>query len=335
MSHPALMMVKEMSKAIPNVWDMAESFHKDKGKELPEWDDKCYIPIHATLSITQKTFGNTICAALIAALAPWRLSKEVYRFDPDLEQVLYNQADVDMSIPCGVLDRLPFRCVYVESPGLGENIHGFFVHFEHDIVKKRMELRLITIPKDDISIDSGWTPLILCLDKGTIKESFTTWYDESLTNLALFEGDISIPTKEIRETLAASIGVYTIIISRALQLILYVCAQNAEIHETPLRTPRSSRIVDHGKEIRRWDVGLRIGRIIRASKGPAITQGERVAIAGTGKRPHPRRGHWHHYWTGPRSEPSRRELVLRWVAPTFIGSQDDAPVTINIINDNK
>ena len=34
-----------------------------------------------------------------------------------------------------------------------------------------------------------------------------------------------------------------------------------------------------------------------------------------------RRGHWHHYWVGPRD--GDRELILKWVAPMFINSGDN------------
>ena len=37
--------------------------------------------------------------------------------------------------------------------------------------------------------------------------------------------------------------------------------------------------------------------------------------------------HWHHYWTGSRSDNSRK-LILKWTAPTFVGSADDTITTI-------
>jgi hypothetical protein len=35
--------------------------------------------------------------------------------------------------------------------------------------------------------------------------------------------------------------------------------------------------------------------------------------------------HWHHYWTGPLSDPEQRQLVLRYLAPISVGSE--LPVT--------
>lgn len=53
---------------------------------------------------------------------------------------------------------------------------------------------------------------------------------------------------------------------KALQLVLYVCASNAEISpnsEQALITKRSSTIKDRYAEIRKWDVGARYGAAIR------------------------------------------------------------------------
>ena len=52
---------------------------------------------------------------------------------------------------------------------------------------------------------------------------------------------------------------------------------------------------------------------------------------GSPKRPHTRRGHWHHYWKGERGS-SHRKLILKWLAPIFIKGYDvnDNVVTTNV-----
>jgi hypothetical protein len=84
-----------------------------------------------------------------------------------------------------------------------------------------------------------------------------------------------------------------------------------------------------------------IGRIIRESKKAIPTtpmlEGVTPNEVSTDRnrprpRPHPRRGHWHHFWTGPGADIAARKLVLKWVAPTFVGTiLDDDPAIINII----
>ena len=54
-----------------------------------------------------------------------------------------------------------------------------------------------------------------------------------------------------------------------------------------------------------------------------------------GKRPHSRRGHYHHYWVGSKKDGTRR-IILKWVAPMFInGDIDDIiPTTYELKGGN-
>ena len=87
-------------------------------------------------------------------------------------------------------------------------------------------------------------------------------------------------------------------------------------------------------EIRKWDVGYRIGKIIRNSKSDQQAEPtERNNSKSSMKRPHTRRGHFHHFWVGSKSDGSRK-LVLKWVAPMFINMQydDELPAIITDID---
>lgn len=60
---------------------------------------------------------------------------------------------------------------------------------------------------------------------------------------------------------------------------------------------------------------------------------------GSPKRPHSRKGHWHHFWTGSKNSDNRK-LELRWLSPTFINGKINNTPQINLIegnnkNDNK
>lgn len=67
--------------------------------------------------------------------------------------------------------------------------------------------------------------------------------------------------------------------------------------------------------MRDYDVGIRVGAALRKAARSEPHRSEGVGT-GTAKRPHSRRGHWHHYWTGPMDRD--RKLVLKWTAPTII-----------------
>ena len=125
-----------------------------------------------------------------------------------------------------------------------------------------------------------------------------------------------------------------------LQLVLYLCAQNAEITPSPEQashTKRSSTgvIVDRYAEIRKWDVGIRVGNAVRNyRRQQEITPVDDLVRTHASPRPHMRRGHWHHFWTGPKSKPAERKLILQWVAPTFVtaSGKDDTPVVLHRVD---
>lgn len=80
------------------------------------------------------------------------------------------------------------------------------------------------------------------------------------------------------------------------------------------------------------EVGWRLGAQLAASRTAGEPTDDHGAPAGSGVAPHLRRAHWHSYWTGPRSDPDARELVLRWVAPTLVAAQDAAvPTTVRSV----
>lgn len=58
---------------------------------------------------------------------------------------------------------------------------------------------------------------------------------------------------------------------------------------------------------------------------------QRENSSGWTQRPHMRRAHWHHFWTGKKGE--ERKLILKWIAPSFINTElGEQPATINIVS---
>ena len=72
--------------------------------------------------------------------------------------------------------------------------------------------------------------------------------------------------------------------------------------------------------------------IKKSRQQPGNSETERqYSGPGAPKRPHTRRGHWHHYWVGSDKDNSRK-LILKWTAPMFIGGgSDDTIATVNKI----
>lgn len=322
-----LRLVKEFGDRFAGAYDLIDEMRADPSIE---WNKgKCYIPIAATIPIVDKYIvkkdPNTDPSAL-AALSAWRQYKEIYHFDRELAGELYQQADDLEDIPAAVLDALPYPCLYVELED--DVFQGFFVWWEQDfyldVDTKEYELRFLAVGSDDII---EIYHLHIC-DGGTLRES-TERTAHKIKRGLLMQGRTvnGIVIEKYAEE-------QTQVVSRFLQLVLYICAENADISENPeqrkiTRKPSAGMPPkDVFREIRKWDVGIKIGKMFRQQKYYGNGAG---GHSGTTKRPHVRRGHYHHFWVGSEKDGTRR-LILRWVAPTFVnGSTDDVIVTRNIL----
>ncbi len=115
---------------------------------------KCYIPIVATSAITNECgveSTDTNAATKIAAFSAWRIFKEMYHFDREFAQILYEQSDDMEEIPVEALNSLPYPCVYIELED--DTFQGFFVFWEQNYTEsgatEEYELRFLTIGNPD------------------------------------------------------------------------------------------------------------------------------------------------------------------------------------------
>ena len=347
---PPMELLKEYSNMFPHIWEHVEKLHAMNGSfEGGNWNEQCYVPIAGALMVLEEcsyniplknvpseetkdreAFSTVLHAAAIAALAPWRQFKEIYSFSPELQDTLFSQVDEDIEIPIQVLDLLPFPCVYIElKPSLLlddliPDLVGFFVHFEHDIMRNRKELRFLGIDSN-----GGTGQLMIHLRDGyTLKEAIDSVIDESREN----SRSISANQHEIEKIEAP----WHRLVSALLQLVLYICCQNAEIKENPEQKKmykKTDRIKDQYKEVRKWDVGEDFSRKIKHAK-EQNRDSKKSSGNHTGQRsrprPHARRGHWHHFWTGSKKSDARKS-VLRWVAPTYVNTSNKEEVAGRVI----
>lgn len=345
--YPPLCLLKQVFTKYPSAWAIIDDFHNYNGKNgLPAWPEWCYAPMAASIAIVtdgvKKTpdnedfFMDSINdSQQVAALAVWRRSKEVFVFDKDMEQLLAEQ-DAPLTIPSEILLQLPYPCFYIEMDNLVINdtkYHGFFTHLEYDINTNSPELRLLFLTEDlrtfgyPIHLDvtdietsvkktlSEAEKSISDIQNSKLKRITTQWFDNRNDNI-----------EELNQFLR-----------KVLQAILYICAINADVEpnsEQKTTTKRSTTgvIRDRYAEIRKWDVGVRVGSAVRRFRAK---QSNSIKTERQGnhspKRPHIRRGHWHHYWTGKKSDEDARKLVLKWTAPIYVGidDTDDSPAVIH------
>lgn len=311
---------RQIEKSLPGIWEYAQVMRANRGKAFPNWPDWCYLPIAgwnavtlAALNREKPTHETSSLASTAAAVGPWRFSKGIYRFDPELYEALL-ETPITEDTPTEIFYRLPELCVYIESPGLSwkdNKIHGFFAHLESDEQNRRDALRL----------------LIDC--EGLL---FSTM-------LNLNEGDV---LGGLRELYAPTMDRIFGVMSKILTLLMYICSDEPDYSDRipPVRaTPQRAKGAEKWfapAGVKTWDVGVRIGAAIRKHKRQTAEREAAVPSAGqhTPRRPHVRSAHWHGYWTGKRSEPEMRKFVLRWIPPLMINmSDEETPVVIRPVKE--
>lgn len=337
-----LEVVNEVASKLPVEWEEIDELRtpENKGKL---WSEKCYIAsVGAAWALVKHVdymdlikrrdeIYDELCEKgqvdiFLMVTATWRIHKQIYEFDSEMEKLLRSQADSAMKLPADVLMNLPYPCVFFYTPTM--DIDGFFVCY--DMCEDFYSLLLCPIDKysGDISIKKR---IISEIDIGTgltIDSLFKENEEYDKKELHLSDEDVR---KEKQQT------------AEMMQLVLYVCSQNCEREEDPeqkkiLRQPKDKKdIKDKYREVQKWIYGKTTGDIIRKMKSSSAVRyvfNEENRGTGTPKTPHSRRGHWHSYWIGKYGT-AERKLVLRWLAPMFIHKDGTSEVVTTNIIENK
>lgn len=306
----------------PGVWDDYAQFLADR-EALGGWPAWCYCPMSAALAIASRggtpTMRDANSVGAIAALAAWRPTQGLYRFDPTLFEELVS-TPVTGEIPADQLQRLPEWCVYVEIPGAAladrtrmpvHNFLGFFAHLEFDANDHRAELRLL--------LDHAYHAIPLSVHLGgTLEEGLALMFEEARKRGYY---------RPNAETKAADI------VGPLLSVLLYLCAGDSE--SRPTRDPKRKH-GNEGQQVKRakngrlhlpparpevWETGFRLGAALRAARA-------RAAEPGASPRGHVRKAHWHTFLMGPQDAEARTRDV-RWLPPIPVNLDEHTePTTI-------
>ena len=320
-----LKLVRLWPRIIRGCYEELDILAGAKADETVWWPDYCRLPVNATVTYLQKTGMDwkeaSVVASELTACWLWRHSRAVFRFDRSLTEVLAGQAmesdDTDV-LPAQLLLHPLEPIVYIKAPGLLEQVDGFFYWVDYDIPRKGAALRVQWVQKD---MGRSFGQAMHISPGATLRECVWDTIKASRENLG---EPAVVELKPVAEMAGPLLS--------ALQLVLYLAAENSEVAEEPgpalppAQAGRGEKVVslaDQEGEIRAYRVGARIGAAIRRAKREEPGQ---EAGDGGRRRPHSRRGHWHHYWTGPRD--GERTLILKWTAPTFIhaGGGDEGNV---------
>ncbi len=303
----------------PDAWKQVDEF-RAKRKELGNWPDWCFLPLAGTSAIVSKakTLQSPNQAhhiGILGALAAWRVTQGIYRFDPTLFDALWTTS-VTGDIPGEVLFHLPEWCVYIPTPARtwqGAALNGFFAHLESDLNARRTELRLLL----DVTSAAGdqLEVIPIQLGKGGVAAGV-----EAMMKAAARQFPVTMYTPDgVVERLSSDV-------SPLVSLVLYLCSEAAEIKGTgggnrvparpkPQKTKKGMRIFppEHPS---RWEVGFHLGADLRH----ALSEHESSESTGSHTSPHPHvpRGHWHSFSDGKAAQPDARSVTLSWQPPISV-----------------
>ncbi len=300
-------------------------FHKGRGKDLPDWPKWCYMPLAAAYAVvSQGQTLNPLVATdvgILGALYAWRLTKGIYRYDPDFFEAI-TDTKITGDIPIGVLYRLPEWCVYIEYGR--EGVSGFWTHLEHDTNDGRSELRFVLDCGDDL------VPIPLHL-VGNLSECLEATIREIQKQQSRFKS-LGYPSDVARVMKIIEPGMS--VFSGMVSLVLYLCSQNSEIRNRNQSNtrPHKTHTSKGAQASTTWDVGIRIGSALRsASQSDNHQKDDDNLQSHAAPRPHVRRAHWHTYMTG-----SGREMpTLKWLSPILVGWSDGVIPAIRNVEPKK
>jgi len=347
-TYSPVLALNRISQEYPGIWKHVEVFHKlahkDGPTSVPKW---CYLPVSAAGAAIvssnpnshkdqeEAVFEALEMACIVAAIGTWRMTKGVYRFDPEVLEAL-KTSTIDCAILSGEFMTLPEWCCYCETPGfewLSGPMLGFWCHLEWDPRREQVELRLL------IDTDEELVPAMVPLGPWTVVEGVERAFKETYAYASLLpEAVWDHLISEQAEKLHALVSI-----------VLYLCTQAGEIRShksdelrpcnpTPQKVKSGLRIFP-ADGVREWSVGVRIGAKLRAAWARSVQSG---SSSGRVVRAHFRRGHYHNVLSGPRLNefgeriPSeKRTSNVRWRYPTFVNFDNrdgNLPATIRAVD---
>lgn len=285
----------------------------------------------------------TLAGRLTATRRLWAKGRLTYAVDPSLWQAI-GDVDDTTTIPCAIFRRLPHPDPFVAFPqplplpleaGTHRRIVGMWITGRRTSDKPEQELLCSTHAEAGNALS-----LVLCglVHRDTTGEPVhapdgrtpdTTW-----THLTVpTEGDhtfgrlLDMVTARQQYTSLAGGEVNTDVeamLRRALALLIYLCAGNADLARRTAAPPRRRKHTT-GKRggtqrpPRVVDVGFRVGAELRADQARQQRAGGRGETTGRRLRPHIRVAHPHRYRVGP----GRRDVDVKFLLPIHVNMRPD------------
>ena len=260
------------------------------------------------------------------AIGDWNKYKKIYVFDQLFMR--YLEETESCKIHTELLKRLPYESFYIdfgsaeiESNNMFNYLHslesanGMFVRVHVEGNQIDLVLQVIGPPGGDLKKKLGTHPSVLGFSQ-EIHDGQT--FDEAVAFTIARDGH-----RASLEDLDVAIESWRKYFRLAVNACHYLCAANAEIRD--ISVPKKDRPLVQKKDgkkkpigIKVSNVGFRLGQQFERMYRNLEVETRRVGVKGSKKKPHVRRAHWHHYWTGP----GRTVLEVRWLEPVFVMGTD-------------
>jgi hypothetical protein len=323
-------LIAMLNKRFPKLWQDIDACRAEQSRSWPGW---CFVRRDELADIMESYLSppsnddqrmkHLARIRLATILAPWRVSKTVYRFDPDIYHALI-RTSLRGNLPVELLFRLPEWAVYIETPGLETYFgtsQGFVASLNYSPrIDGQVTLSLLSFDGDDFMIE--W---LYVKDGITIEQSLA----QSLERWHTMVGGMKLSRRE--EEL--SLKDVTSHVSQILNLLLYICQVNSEYRDVrsadgsnrlpgnplPKKTKRGLRYFPPDNPTV-WECGMRQGAELRR----AISELSQSGLGThSGPVPHTRVAHWQTYIVGEgsRKDPSRGRRVLKWIHTILVNAR--------------
>jgi hypothetical protein len=271
-------------------------FKKETGQNIWEFIYKRIFKtdINGGIINTDKLAEKTDLLAPLCAL--WKLSKNIFRLDPDVANLLLKTSikNQGQTIPFFGLDKIPYWSVYIDTGILVEDksIDGLLITSGSSFTKgtpfNKVQLLVYAFGRPEGKL---W---------GIYKNN-------GKTIVAHFDDEFNVYdykdiTKQPDFCFILNVLLY---INTYLQTIYNENNNSLPQNPKPKRKSGKLRWQEASKNTV-WKVGVEVGEQIRAYNRThtSSTHGS--------PSPHIRRAHWHTYLTGPRTNPVP---ILKWIPP--------------------
>lgn len=284
-----------------------------------------YAKEFANDKLIQNNYTSFIVSTVynLTYLYNWNLYRQVYRFDKDTLELLL-KADIN-EIPFDIIkDNLPYPAFFIDNRFISKYTNvlfkGCFVSLLN--IENRLELGLFFV-EDTAESDYRYIFLPLYMGNKTVEDCISERNKEW-----------NVPNTNEDDT-----NIVFDLCKQVLKAIIYMCSVNKEVETVKVtvsnNNAKKKKKSKKPKTVNQNYVGYKMGNIIRKNKKSYVYVDEEGNLisknkgSNSKKSPHLRMGHYHHFWTGRKDKPEERKLILKYVPPIYIHSNDIKDTTLH------